>query len=129
MLVYLNNLNKRPHKSIFKSQEAFFDLNLKGRQAAMLQDIRPQQKCIVASYKDTARGKGSVVVFENVVFQREATCQSKEDGVSYRVFFGEIVNAVEISKLAAAKDPLYAPYFNNLGHFKRLAAFSAPAPQ
>ncbi len=117
-MVYMNNLHGRDHERIY-GRQAFFDLNQFGQQAAMAPNIEPEEECLVASYKDKGAANDRMVEFKTYVFKREASCPSKAVGVSCRVFFGELKATVTMPKSAAVKEPLYAPFFSKVGHFKR----------
>ena len=118
MPVYMINLNGRDHERIY-GRQAFFDLDQFGRQASMLPNIQPQEECLVASYKDKGAGKNRMVVFKTYIFKREAACSSEDVSVSCRVFFGELTRTITMRKSAAILAPLYAPFFNKVGNFKR----------
>ena len=118
MPVYMNNLHGRDHETIYGHQ-AFFDLNQFGQQAAMAPNIQPREECLVASYGDKLAGNDRRVVFKKYVFIREDSCPSEDIGVSCRVFFGELKGTITMPKSEAVKNPLYAPFFNKVGHFKQ----------
>ena len=115
MPAYMNNLHGRDHEK-FYGQGAFFDLDLTGRQATMVLGMRPQQECIVASYA------GNDVVFKTYIFEYESRL-SDENGALGRVFFGKLVKTIRMSKSSAPLTPLFAPFFNVNGAFKRPSAF------
>jgi len=118
MLVYMNNLHGRDHEHIYGSG-AFFDLDLTGRQAAMLPTIGAGQTCIVASCENKTEGKSGMVVFKTYIFEREAELKSEVDGVSCRVLFGTLDGTVKMSKDIACEDRRFEPFFNKDGNFRR----------
>lgn len=108
-----NNCCNRDHVRIF-GEGAFFDLDLRGRQASMAQDLGAGDKCIVASYGD----RPSVVVFDWYTFTHEER-MADETGEIVRVMHGVRTRSEVLDKTTAARTAPYEHLFNCRGQFKQ----------
>ena len=94
MTFLLNNCRNRDHSRY--GAEAFFDLELRGRQATMAKGLRSGDTCIVASYGDAE------VVFRWYVFGHEKRMLD-ENGELVRVLFGRLSKTESLAKAHAAR--------------------------
>ena len=111
--VFLNNRDRRKHAVIYGAN-AFYDLNLAGRQATMAMDLKAGDECVVA----TPAHSGNLIVFSWFRFSREEVLPD-ENGTQTRVLFGDFLRSQEIDKARAAETEPYSMFFNVNGHFKR----------
>ena len=119
MTVYSNNCKNRPHASIYKSDDAFFDLYATGRHARLAQGLVKGTRCVVVS----RHGAASVEV-RVYHFARESAMPD-EQGTIVRVFHGSELQKerVVMTKREAAASAEYSIFFNSLGHFKQVSGF------
>ncbi len=118
MPIYVNNCRGRDHVTYF-GPDAFFDLNITGKQAEMAKNLQPGTECIVASY---SANNNAHVVFRWYIFSHESIDSDPHTpDTQVRVFRGteSKLKRKRISKLQAAKMKPYSAFFNVLGHFKR----------
>lgn len=118
MNVFLVNARGLDHVGLY-GPNAFFDLDLDGRQAKMLPHIELGQHCVVASYESRGTGPESIVVFTTFRLERVEPALMGTHGKICRVFFGEFIDRIKRVKQDAAIDPAFAPCFNKIGHFLR----------
>jgi hypothetical protein len=109
---FFNNCHRRDQAEIYGGT-AFYDLELTGKQASMATDLKPGDKCIVA----TAHKNGNIE-FTWFSFSHEKIMRD-DKGVAQRVQFGKRLRTKTLSKTKAAKTEPYAVFFNINGHFKR----------
>ena len=122
LIVYFNNCRNRDHVGLFE-RRAFYDLNTTGVQAKQATNLPPGQECVVATTDaDKVRFTWYSLICERLMRERI------DDGVECRVFIGTEVFSEALSKVEAANDPLYSPFFNVNGHFKQLSTIQAPRP-
>ncbi|HEY0489844.1 MAG TPA: hypothetical protein VGD30_10060 [Telluria sp.] len=112
--MYFINCGNRDHERLFGTG-AFFDLGTNGTQAAMAQNLRPGDTCIVARYANKAR---TVVYLQRYNFTHE-TKQTDDKGIPQRVLHGTLQGAESLSKSDAAADARYQYMFAKNGAFKR----------
>jgi hypothetical protein len=109
MTFLFNNCRNRDHSRY--GAGAFFDLDLRGRQATLAQGLRAGDTCIVASYGDA-----------DVVFRWHSFAHEKrmldENGELVRVLFGRLDKSESLAKSKAAETPPYAHLFDRNGRFK-----------
>jgi hypothetical protein len=115
MIVYFNNCRRYNHGEVYGGT-AFFDLGTEGAQAKMAQDLRPGDKCVVASYDDDREW----VLFKWYKLTGEKLVRSRnKDSGSTRVFFGKLLRTVRVRKSKAVNLRQYKAFFNCKHHFKR----------
>jgi hypothetical protein len=102
MTFLFNNCRNRDHSRY--GEGAFFDLDLRGRQASLARDLRSGDSCVVASYGDAE------VVFRWYSFGHEKRMLD-EGGELVRVLFGRWTKTVSLAKGLAARTPPYAHLF------------------
>lgn len=110
MTFLFNNCRNRDHARY--GPGAFYDLDLRGRQASMAKGLRPCDTCIVASH-----GEPGFVVFHWYAFVHEKRMLD-ENGELVRVLFGRPRKSETLAKTVAAETHPYAHFFDRHGHFK-----------
>src|SRR5215213_2657152 len=110
---YLSNCKRRPHAKMY-GVGAFYDLDVQGHQAKLATDISKGQKCVVA----TPTKKNGDIAFERFVLSRIVIKRDDERDVLCRVFLGKRIDEETLSKVDAARHPLYEIFFNKNGGFK-----------
>jgi hypothetical protein len=119
MTFLLNNCRNRDHSRY--GAGAFFDLDLRGRQATMAKGLRAGDICIVASYGDAE------VVFRWYAFAHEKQMLD-ENGELVRVLFGRLDKSESLAKAVAARTPPYAHLFDRNGKFKIVSVVRLDPP-
>jgi len=111
-----NNCNARDHVGLFGST-AFYDLMTSGKQAEMATNLQPGQHCCVA-----IRAENGEIEFAWFCFSHEQNMTDPNDSSTVRVFFGDWLGSVTLSRAEAIATEPYADFFNVNGDFKRWSA-------
>src|SRR6266566_3808177 len=96
-VVLFNNCHGRNHPAIY-GDGAFYDLETTGTQATKAIGLRPGQTCVVASVDDDRRLTLTWFSLTREALRRDAT------GSKQRVFLGEALRGLALSKAAAAPE-------------------------
>ena len=113
MALLLNNCRRRNHAKLY-GPNAFYDLDLAGRQAGMAIDVAAGDACVVAA---PANGD-NVIEFSWFRFSNEER-RPDEHGVEVRVLFGVFVGSEQLDRTTATETEPYSRFFNVKGDFKQ----------
>ncbi|MGA2260179.1 MAG: hypothetical protein ABSH28_01950 [Acidobacteriota bacterium] len=114
MPIFFNNCRSRDHATLYGS-DAFYDLYLTGKQAAMATDLVPGDECVVA----TTAPNGEIEFVWFTFTHDEILLAPDEPGTGVRVLFGKWIRSETMPKAKAVKTIPYSVFFNVNGHFKR----------
>ena len=112
-MYFFNNCIGRRHASIYEEDDAFYDLDTKGFQSTKARHLSEGEQCVVVSPGPDGRWS-----FTRFSFMRESI-KPDERGELQRVLIGKRINVETLSKVDAAKNPLYSVFFDKNGNFKR----------
>lgn len=114
---FCNNRRRLAHASLYGAG-AFYDLRRDGRQATMATDLRPGDRCVVATPTEDGEIQFSWFTF---LHDKVKPIKPAEPGVTVRVLFGESIQGMSetMSKTAARGVEPYDYFFNVDGGFKR----------
>ena len=121
MLFLLNNCRGRRHSVLYGAASAFYDLNCTSRQGQAARNIKAGDECVVA----TREGSAADVHFRWFRFSHEERRPDPNDGVEYRVFFGERMRSETLDKAEATETEPYSDFFNINGHFKQMSVIES----
>jgi hypothetical protein len=113
MIGYCHNCKGRPHATMYKNNDAFYDLNTVGTHETKANNLSVGQQCVVAT-----RASDRQIVFSWHSFLHETVMKDKDD-IPCRVFFGKFIKSDTRSKGDAAREGLYSMFFDKNGNFKR----------
>ena len=114
MCFFFNNCRTRNHAALYPAG-AFYDLYRTGQQANMATDLKPRDKCVVATPAD-----GGDINFSWFSFTHERVMDMPDElGTKVRVLFGKLIRSECLLKAEAAGCEPYSVFFNVNGHFKR----------
>ena len=114
MQLLLNNCRRRDHYRLYGSN-AYYDLNLSGRQGRMATDVVAGNQCVVAT---PTNGDDDVIEFKWFRFSHEERLPD-ENGVEVRVLFGDLIRSEHLNRAKATNTEPYSKFFNVQGYFKR----------
>lgn len=120
MRFFFNNSRCREHGRLYGA-DAFYDLNLTGKQATMATDVKPGDQCIVA----TPIRDGMIEFGWFSFAHAQVLPLPEEPGSSVLVFFGNRLRTETLSKADAVHTEPYSVYFNVNGDFKRPSVVAA----
>jgi len=111
--ILFNNCANRDHRGLFPSVP-FFDLYNRPPHAGLAEGLAPGTECLVATKVDDA-----TVRFTWFRFSHDRIEVPKDETECVRVFYGEELRSVTMSKAEAAGTDPFVAFFNSLGHFKQ----------
>ncbi|MDE0034883.1 MAG: hypothetical protein OXU75_17390 [Deltaproteobacteria bacterium] len=112
MPVLLNNCRRRDHFALY-GPDAFYDLHSTGQHATMLRQLRAGDECVVAT-----PACDNCIIFNWFAFRYEKEIPD-ENGVKFRVFFGQYLRSEGLDKIKATKTEPYGNFFDIIGRFKQ----------
>lgn len=109
---YLNNYKRVDHRALYGLEDAFFDLGTPGAQTDQTADIRVGDTCIVATPAADRQ-----ITFAWFTYAREERLPNND--ALCRVLCGPAVKTEVFQQADAARQSVYAPFFDKSGHFKQ----------
>lgn len=121
MICFFNNCQGLNHKDMYHG-DAFFDLWPSNKVDSLVAELRPNDTCWVASYRDQSkRGRREVVLRKFSYTGKREMSDPSDPSRTVWVLDGELQNTDVLPKEEAAKHPLCSCLFNVRGAFKQVS--------
>lgn len=121
MIYFFNNCQGLHHETMYGG-DAFFDLWKSKKEDGLVAELRPDDTCWVAGYRDQTKAGKRVVVLRRFSYTGSRSVPDpSEPKRTVWVLDGKLQKTEMLPKEEAARHPLYSCLFNVRGHFKQVS--------